>query len=43
MPIKHRYKTLWDMGSVLDRLKNKPWIQAAGMPLDLLGKKAMVL
>jgi hypothetical protein len=42
-PIKHRYKTQWDMGSVLDRLKNKPWIQAAGMPLDLLGKKAMVL
>ena len=42
-PIKHRYKTQWDMNMVLDCLKNKPWIQAAGIPLDKLGKKAMIL
>jgi len=42
-PIQHRYKTQWDMGLVLDQMKNKPWIEAASLPLDVLGKKTMFL
>jgi len=42
-PIKHRYKTQWDMNVVLDCLKNKPWIEAAALPLEKLGKKVMML
>ena len=42
-PIKHRYKTQWDMNVVLDCLKKKPWIQAASISLDRLGKKVMML
>ena len=42
-PIQHRYKTQWDMGLVLDQLRNKPWIEAASLSLDALGKKTMFL
>jgi len=42
-PIKHRYKTQWDMNAVLNILKEQPWATASSMPLDLLAKKTMLL
>jgi len=42
-PIKHRYKTQWDMNEVLNTLKQHPWGPAHRMSLDLLAKKTMLL